>query len=453
MKASRYNKFFDSDEGTKLAYNCMSSGLATLTERKYRQVLEILANPDTYNFNTRARKELRDKLLQGGFLLQDGMDELDILKVRNWSSRFDPRHLKLTVLPTLKCNFRCVYCYEGRKNVTMTLDTQKALVEFVRNKAKGVEGLTINWYGGEPLLALDAITYLHGEFKKVCEEKGCKYSPGGIVTNGYLLTKTVAENLRQMGVETAQVTLDGPKDVHDARRPLAGGKKTFDRIMDNLCQVVDIFKRISIRVNTDKTNATQVLGVLDAIEERGLKGKLSVYFAKVMGHTEACANIAGSCLVDQEYTALELELTRQALQKGFNLAKYPRARFHYCEADQVNSFVVGPTGYLYKCWSDPGNWDEAVGHIGDPAKYAQKKQNVFKWLAWNVFEKEECRECDLLPVCMGGCPYVGMRANSNTKGACDDWRYNLQDMLKLYYTGHCRKPQKKVDKAMVKEEA
>ena len=41
-----------------------------------------------------------------------------------------------------------------------------------------------------------------------------------------------------------------------------------------------------------------------------------------------------------------------------------------------------------------------------------KKKNVFKWLAWDVFEREECLECDVLPICMGGCPFVGLRMTS-----------------------------------------
>jgi uncharacterized protein len=442
MKVSRYNNFFEADDGTKLAYNCMTGGLATLTEQKYRQVKEILADPKKYKFNTKAKKELREKLLKGGFLIEDEVDEMNILKVRNRSSRFDPNHLKLTILPTLNCNFRCVYCYEARKDLTMSQETQKELVEFVRKKTEPVQTFTTNWYGGEPLLVFDIISYLRDEFEKICNENGCIYKPGGIITNGYLLTREVGEKLKKMGIETAQVTLDGPKDVHDQRRPLAGGKGTFDRIMDNLSQVADLLKFVSIRVNTDKTNAHRAAEVLDAIEEHGLKGKVSVYFAKVMAHTDACANIAGSCLKDQEYSDWVVQLTKLGLEKGFNLTKYPRVKFSYCEADQINSFVIGPTGYLYKCWSDPGNIDEAVGHISNPEIYAKKKKNVYKWLAWDVFEREECLKCDVLPICMGGCPFVGLKMSSKTKGMCEEWRHNLVDMLKLYYTQICMRSKK-----------
>jgi uncharacterized protein len=447
MKTSKYNKFFESDDGIKLAYNCMTGGFATLTEQKYRQVQDILKSPHSYRFNTKAKKELRDKLLMGGFLIEDSVDELNILKVRNRNARFDSRHLKLTILPTLKCNFRCVYCYEARKNETMSSEIQTGLVEFVKKKIETVESMTTNWYGGEPLMVLNIIEYLRNEFEKSCTANGIQYNPGGIITNGYLLKKPIAQRLKNMGIETVQVTLDGPKDVHDQRRPLAGGKGTFDQILDNICHAVDILKTISIRVNTDKTNVHRVTEVMDALEEHGLKQKVSIYFAKVMAHTEACANVSGSCLKDQEYSDWEVQLTKLGWEKGFNLTKYPRIKFNYCEGDQVNAFVVGPTGYLYKCWSDPGNNDEAVGHVCDPQKYQEKKKNVYKWLAWDVFDRTECRECDVLPICMGGCPFVGLRMKSKTRGACEEWRHNLLDMLKLYYNHYRRTSHNKKNQA------
>lgn len=449
MKSSRYNLFFDAEDGTHLAFNGMSGGLATLTEEKYRQVKEILASPDTYRFNSKTKQGLREKLLEGSFLVQDGVDELDMLKVRYRNSRFGGKYLKLTILPTLRCNFRCVYCYEERKNITMTQAIQTSLVEFVKKKMENLEGLSTSWYGGEPLLALDIIPHLCEQFKEVCDANGYRYYPGGLVTNGYLLSREAGKRLQEIGIERVQVTLDGPQDVHDQRRPLANGQGTFDRILQNLSQVADLL-HISIRVNIDRSNAERALEVLDAIEHHGLKGKVSVYFAKVTAHTEACADVAEGCLMDQEYTDLELRLMIQGLDRGFNLAKYPRPRLHYCGADEVNAYVVGPAGYLYKCWSDPGNRDEAVGHISDSEK--RRENNVFKWLAWDVFEREECRECTLLPICMGGCPYAGLRLKSHTRGACDSWRYNLLDMLKLYYTSGCRTSPKVGNAVESKEE-
>ncbi|MCM1236362.1 MAG: hypothetical protein NC124_11505 [Clostridium sp.] len=55
-----------------------------------------------------------------------------------------------------------------------------------------------------------------------------------MVTNGYFLTKDVAQKLAKLKVSSLQVTIDGPKHVHDKRRVLAGGEGTFDKIIQKL---------------------------------------------------------------------------------------------------------------------------------------------------------------------------------------------------------------------------
>jgi uncharacterized protein len=437
MQASRYNFFFDADDGTHLAFNALSGGMAALSGTEYRQVKQILAHPKTYRFNTKARKELRDELYRGHFIIEDEIDERDILKVRYWKARFDQSHLRLTILPTLRCNFRCIYCFEARKNSTMSRKTQDAVVAFVRKKVAKADDLIVNWYGGEPLLTLDIISRLGGEFQKICDAVGCRYHPGGIVTNGYLLDRKMCRRLKEVGIETAQVTLDGPRTVHDQRRPLANGRGTFDRIMDNVCQAVDVIKRITIRINTDKTNADRVLELLDGLEERGLRQRVSIYFGKVRPYTEVCANIAEDCFLDQEYGRLEVELVRRSLERGFRLAEYPRPKTHYCSTDHGGSYVLGPMGYVYKCWAESGDVDHAVGHLEDTKSKKEHELNRIKWLTWDIFERKECRECNLLPICMGGCPYEGKKLKATARGACERWKYNLLDMLKVYYTRFC----------------
>jgi uncharacterized protein len=438
MKPSRYNFFFDADDGTHLGFNAMTGAFGTLTDQNRRWADEILESPDDFVCDSQEKQDLKDKMTQGGFILADEFDEVGLMKIRYWASRFNRKELKLTILPTLRCNFDCVYCYEARKNLDMSDELQEGLVHFIRQKTRNTEGLTINWYGGEPLMVLDKITWMHDRMVEACEANGCEYRKGGIITNGYLLDRETGIKLRDLDVKTVQITLDGPRDVHDQRRPLANGKGTFDRIIGNLVDVADLFKHISVRVNTDKSNADRVAEVFDTLEENGLKGRVSVYFAKVMAHTQACADMADTCFADREYTDLEVDLARVGLEKGFDPSNYPRTKANYCEADQVNSFVVDPEGYLYKCWSEPGNKDEAVGHVSEEAKYREKSKNAYKWLALDVFDRQECLECNLLPVCMGGCPYVWLKQGSSTKGICESWRYHLLDMLKVYYAAVAR---------------
>jgi uncharacterized protein len=436
MKASRYNTFFDSQDGSVLAYNCVSSGFAVIDKKKYATVEKILAAPDHYPCKTQTEKDLYDSLVKGNFLVDDKIDELDHIKARYNCSRYDTGVFSLTVIPTLNCNFRCIYCYEERQEAVMSKPVQQALLEYVKKKTAKAHTFGTIWHGGEPLLAVDIIEHLGSEFEKIANANQCKFNMGGIVTNGYLLTRTTARKLNDIGIDSVQITLDGPKDVHDKRRPLAGNKGSFDRIMKNLRDIVDIFKAVTIRVNTDRTNMHRVHEVLDVFDDLGLMEKVRIYFAQVTAQTDACQNIAGSCFHNQEYSELETRLSMEVMEKGFSLSKYPFTKAHYCMGDHVNSFVVGPMGYLYKCWSDSGNIKAAVGHISKQDEDKEKRKNLVRWYAYDVFNDEKCSQCDILPICLGGCPYQRLRARA--KGIpyeCDSWRYNLIEMLRLYYAG------------------
>lgn len=73
-----------------------------------------------------------------------------------------------------------------------------------------------------------------------------------MITNAYLLTKVVAKWLHEVGIDSIQVTLDGPEAIHDSRRHLTNGGSTFAMIIDNLLACEGINQDIVICVNVDK---------------------------------------------------------------------------------------------------------------------------------------------------------------------------------------------------------
>ena len=95
-KPSRYNFFFDADDGTHLAFNAMSGGFAKLEDRHYHKVQKIIKNPNSTLNNDEERK-LKDSLLRGRFLIEEGIDELELLKVRNWVARFSQKTYGIVV--------------------------------------------------------------------------------------------------------------------------------------------------------------------------------------------------------------------------------------------------------------------------------------------------------------------------------------------------------------------
>ncbi len=74
------------------------------------------------------------------------------------------------------------------------------------------------------------------------------YYVSSITTNGYLLTYATAKKLSNLKVHSCQLTIDGPKHIHDNRRKLTSGAGSFDKIFQNLLDTKNIIS-YSLRVN------------------------------------------------------------------------------------------------------------------------------------------------------------------------------------------------------------
>lgn len=431
MKPSRYNTILDLPRsGVRLAFNARTLALVELRGEDVAIAEAILTDGGVEAGAESAA--VRETLVGGGFLIDDDRDELAELEHRNRSARFGNRdHLGLTIAPTLTCNFRCVYCYETHPRQRMSPSKMDELLRWVEGETAPGKDLSVTWFGGEPLLALKEIRYLSRGFLANAERLGRSYS-ASIVTNGYLLSRDVAQELRDLRVSEAQVTLDGPRQCHDLRRPLANRSGTFDIILENLRSCHDLL-HVSLRINVDKQNADSVGVLLDELEQAGLKGRVYPYFGHVFPYTDVCADIEGNCLRREEFSLLEARLRLELLRRGFAGVAYPRLKGGFCAADTVHCQVIGPNGDLGKCWNDICDAGACIGRIGSDERTPRMEANLQRWMLWDPFTKAECRECNILPICMGGCPYLAFRKGLTRSGECVDWKYNLKEMITLTY--------------------
>lgn len=212
MKLSRYNIEKKEDKSC-LIYNTVTSAILELDTDYEKSYYEMKEGKKC------SKPDLESALLEGGMLVEDDKDEFAELLIRNKIERFADSNLTLTIAPTMACNFCCPYCYEkGREYITMSETVQDQLTSQLKEKYQHIHELTVSWYGGEPLLAIETIEKLTKKIKSVLP-LGCKYN-ADMVTNGYKLTRRVAEKLKDMDIHYIQVTLDGSKQAHDSRRIL-----------------------------------------------------------------------------------------------------------------------------------------------------------------------------------------------------------------------------------------
>lgn len=148
------------------------------------------------------------------------------------------------------CNLDCKYCFYLEKEVLYP-DVSKwampddVLETYVRQYIEAQPTNTVNfaWQGGEPTLL--GVDY----FRKVVELQK-KYHNGKTIenalqTNGILLNDAWGEFLSD-NKWLIGISIDGPREVHDAYRVDKGGQPTFDRVMRGM----EVLQKHQVLFNT-----------------------------------------------------------------------------------------------------------------------------------------------------------------------------------------------------------
>ena len=69
--------------------------------------------------------------------------------------------------------------------------------------------------------------------------------------------------------------------------------------------------------------------------------------------------------------------------------------------------LVAPDGTLFKCWAQASlGVEHSVGSVLDENVTEQQAADLAAFAGWNPVSDAACRECSILPLCMGGCPYL-----------------------------------------------
>lgn len=430
-KLSQFNHFLPWRDGNYLAFNAVTGAVGMMTPDHYavyQRLTDKLSNGNGDQLDAR-EQELLGQLQYGQFVIDDSLEELDWLKFRYRKLRYDPTSMGLVIAPTMACNMACEYCFEANKKGKMQPQVVDAVGGFVEKLATNLTELQTTWYGGEPLLAMDTIAALTESFVDLGERYKFTYQSLGMISNGYLLSESVTDQLVELKIGEIQITLDGPARIHNKKRPLKNGRDSFETIIENMQYAADKLP-IAIRVNLDKSFTLEVVEeLLDELEEAGLRDKAPLYFGQLEPATQACANISDSCHETKAFSETEIDYYRLLLQRQFPIQKLPHPVATFCFAQIANSFLIDPDGDLYRCFNYAGDKSRAMGNIQHTVTYQHPEFNHL--FSFDPFEDSQCRSCNILPICMGGCP--SRRADRQLSGdeACDSWKYNLRPMLEL----------------------
>lgn len=420
MKPSKYNIIFDHDN-KKYLFNTISCGMAEVDEKFLNEL-----NSGTNRLKSYPNYE---ELVTNRFIVEDDFDELAFIKYRLHCGT-NMQFVRLTITLTLACNFNCAYCYENPRNGLIKDEVKEAIYKKIEEILKTGKKISVTWFGGEPLIAKEIIWEMSQKIDEICAKYNttCIYD---MSTNGYLLDQNVISQLIEHRVNSFQVTLDGPPEIRDTRRTLKNGKGgTFETIIKNLQLALSKGMSIRIRVNVSRSNAKYLEDLMKVLAENNLQ-KCFVYVAYVRAYTK---QEDGSTLTAEEFSNIVIDFAKllKKYEFGFYLDScYPHFLFSNCGAGTESNLVIDPDGYLYRCFAELGH----IGsHYGNILKTNLKSDinwhmNNIKYLTCSPFEKQECVNCKVLPLCLGGCKFYTLNTGEPD---CSVWKYNINEALKAF---------------------
>ncbi|MGI1658645.1 MAG: putative heme d1 biosynthesis radical SAM protein NirJ1 [Desulfitobacterium sp.] len=160
---------------------------------------------------------------------------------------------------TRTCNLKCVHCY-------MESDAQKYQGELTTEEAKRfIDDLAdfrvpvLLFSGGEPLIRPD--------FFELAEYAAAKGIRPTLSTNGTLITREVAQRIKNIGVGYVGISLDGLREVNDQFRGKVGA---FQAAMEGIQNCVAVGQRVGLRFTINSHNFNELDKIFDFIEEENI---------------------------------------------------------------------------------------------------------------------------------------------------------------------------------------
>lgn len=328
-----------------------------------------------------------------------------------------PTQIVLIMKATRYCNLRCTYCrsWSDGPDQSMPFDVLAHTIHSALT-APGVLDVKFVWHGGEttlrPIRFYERALWLQERFR----QPGQTIS-NVIQTNGTRLTDEWLEFLRlyEFGVG---VSLDGPPEIHDARRRDAQGRATSAVVVESIKRLAERGIRFGVlmvvdedvirvgpQVTLDYLLATGVHQVSllnvtpegvpagDAKDEPYLEYRTFVEYLRAMFRLWYPKHV-------DDISILEIADLRNMLEgrRRVSCVHGPNCvgRFFTIEAN-------GDIGHCDKYQQNP---DFCFGNIlKGPLATATKSPVLHRAHAFTAAGLDRCRPCRWYGVCQGGCPY------------------------------------------------
>lgn len=219
---------------------------------------------------------------------------------------------------TERCNLSCTHCYQtGGGTEELTLPEIRELLTEISDmlqawtKAYQLEfSSSLNVTGGEPLLRRDLF--------EILGEMGARGFAVYLLTNGTLVDEDKAARLAALGVKGVQVSIEGPREIHDSIR----GQGSFVAACGGVAHLVAAGLTVTLNATLSELNADRFREMIDLCSSLG---------AQRLGFSRLVPSGRGAGLVDR---MIKPERVREIYEAIFSI---PAAGIEIVTGDPVAS--------------------------------------------------------------------------------------------------------------------
>lgn len=160
---------------------------------------------------------------------------------------------------TRTCNLSCIHCYAGSDAKKYEGELSTAEAEKFIDDLAAFKVPVILFSGGEPLIRDDVL-----HLADYATAKGIRAT---FSTNGTLITRKMAENIKKIGVGYVGISLDGIGENNDKFR---GKKGAFNAALRGIENCLAVGQRVGLRFTINRHNYLELNDIFDLIEEENI---------------------------------------------------------------------------------------------------------------------------------------------------------------------------------------
>jgi radical SAM protein with 4Fe4S-binding SPASM domain len=305
------------------------------------------------------------------------------------------------VAVTYRCNLKCRFCYAGcgtclavPHKAEMDLGEIKRVLEIIYREAQAP---TVSFTGGEPLVRTDL-----PEMVACAKELGFRVN---LITNGTLAEKRMVDELRQAGLDSAQVSIEGSNgNIHDS---ITGVPGSFEGSLAGITNFMEAGITVHHHTTMNRLNFNDLTLIPRLARSLGLE-RLSMNLVIPTGTAALHRDIV---IKYSEVGDKVLAVKMAAAAEGVEFLWYsptPLCIFNPilhglgnkgCSAcDGLIS--IAPDGQLLPCSS----FDNPLGSLLEvPFRELWDSEEAVAFRR-KFHAPSFCHECDRLDICNGGCP-------------------------------------------------